>query len=565
MNKKKAAILAAVAVVLCGGGTYAYIQYGGAPKQQQSAVQESTTPVRKGNLRSVISGTAQLEAQDLQMIVPPKEGMIKVINLSRNQTVKKGDLLLELTDSSLEERLETAKLTLSQQQADLNDLKTQAASLRMAAPAGGKLILSANISEGASVNKTTKVATIADAKHLTVTLPFLQEQASQLRAGDLVELTVDGFLLTKTGTVESVANSVKGDAKGNRLLDVKITVVNDGSLDAGLNVKGEANVGGVKIESAAQAALQYQTTTSVMAGVSGTISRLEIKENRDVRAGELIGVIQSDTLDKDITNKQLQVDQSLNNIKSLEDQLEKLKVLAPFDGVFSTDFADQKKNVLTSYPVGTTIGSNVQLGAVANLDTLQLPIKVDELDLPKIKVGQKAEVRVDAVSGKTFPAEVTQVSTVGTVTNGVSFYTVVLSLKNAFELKYGMTATADIIIEDKRDVLLLPVEAVTQRQGKRFVSLKKADGTVDANHEVKIGSNNSTMVEITEGLKEGDVVVSRSNTRNRTNLSQQEIEAMRQQFQQGARNQGGGGAPAGGAPGGFPAGGGGGGNAGGNR
>lgn len=170
-----------------------------------------------------------------------------------------------------------------------------------------------------------------------------------------------------------------------------------------------------------------------------------------MRAGELIGVIQSDTLDKDITNKRLQVDQSLNNIKSLEDQLEKLKVLAPFDGVFSTDFADQKKNVLTSYPVGTTIGSNVRLGAVANLDTSVPPIKVDELDLPKIKVGQKAEVRVDAVSGKTFPAEVTQVSTVGTVTNGVSFYTVVLSLKNASELKYGMTATADIIIEDKRD------------------------------------------------------------------------------------------------------------------
>ncbi|TDG00811.1 efflux RND transporter periplasmic adaptor subunit [Paenibacillus piri] len=562
MKMKKGLIAVVAAVVVCGGGTYLYLNQGMFQTKKQTAVQETTVTAKKGNIRSVISGTAQLEPEEQQTIVAPKEGMIKTINLTRNQTVKKGDLLLEISDSTLEERLDQAKLTLSQYQSDMQDLQAQSAALRTVAPASGKLILASNISEGASVSKTTKIATIADTGTLTATLPFLQEEAAQIHEGDSVQLTIDGYMLTKSGAVSSVSQSVKSDATGNRLLDVAIRIDNDGTMDAGQTVKGSVMAGGVKIESKGQATLQYKSSVTVLAGVAGTLEQLAIKENQMVNKGDLIDTIVSDTLKKDITNKQNQIDQSVKSIKDLEDQLEKLKVTAPFDGVFSTDFVDQKKNVLTAYPVGTTIASSVQLGAVANLDTLQLPIKVDELDLPKVKVGQKAEVKVDALPGKTFTGEVTQVSTVGTVTNGVTFYTAVVSLKNASELKYTMTATADILIQDKKDVIVLPVEAVKQRNGKRIVSLKKEDGTIEAEHEVKIGANSSTMIEITEGLKEGDQVVVQAAGSQRK-LSDQEINQLRNQFQQGARNggqsggqgnnRGGAGSPAGG--GGFPGGG----------
>ncbi|MDF2964063.1 MAG: MacA protein [Paenibacillus sp.] len=538
MKMKKGIIAAVAAAVVCGGGTYAYLNKDMFQSKQQAAVKETAYAVKKGNIRSVISGTAQLEPQEQQTIVPPKEGMIKTINLTRNQTVKKGDLLLELSDSTLDEKLDQARLTLSEYQADLQDLQAQSAALKTYAPASGKLILSANISEGATVSKTTKIATIADTAALTVTLPFLQEEAAQIQAGDTVQLTIDGYMLTKTGVVSSVSQAVKSDSKGNRLIDVVIRIDNDGSMDAGQTVKGSITAGGVKVESKAQAALQYKTSVTVLAGVSGTIDQLVIKESQMVKKGDLINTIVSDTLKKDITSKQNQIEQSLKSIQDLEEQLEKLKVTAPFDGVFSTDFVDQKKNVLTAYPVGTTIESNVQLGAVANLDTLQLPIKVDELDLPKIKVGQKAEVKVDAISGKVFTGEVTQVSTVGTVTNGVTFYTAVITLKNASELKYTMTATADILIEDKKDVLVLP-------------------GTIEAEHEVKVGANSSTMIEITDGLKEGDTVVVQAAGTQRK-LSDQELNQLRNQYQQGARNGGTGGSTGGqggGGQGGFPGGG----------
>jgi HlyD family secretion protein len=553
MKTKKVIIVTLATLLVCGGGTYAYTQKDTLFGAKQAVIQETIYTVKKGNVRTAISGTAQLEPQELQTIVPPKEGMIKTLNLAKNQTVKKGDLLLEVSDSTLDEKLETARQTLSGYQTDMQDLQAQAAALKTVAPTSGKLILSTTISEGAGVSKNTKIASIASQDQLTVALPFLQEEASQIQVGDLVQLTVEGYMLSKSGTVTAISKAVKSDNKGNYLLDVTLRIDNDGTLDAGQTVKGALMVGGLKLESKAQGTLQYKTSVNVMAGVSGTIDQLPFKENQMVNKGDLIATIESDTLSKDITNKQTQIDQSLKSIKDMEDQLEKLKVFAPFDGVFSTDFVDQKKNILAAYPVGTTILSNVQLGAVANLDTLQLPVKVDELDLPKIKVGQKAEVKVDALARKVFMGEVTQVSTVGTVTNGVSFYTAVVTLKNASELKYTMTATADILIEDKKDVLVVPVSNVKTRNGKKVVSLKKADGTIEAEHEVKIGANSSTLIEIIDGLAAGDTLVTQTAAPTKK-LSQAETDALRNQFQQGVRG--------GATPGGtqvFPGGGGGGG------
>ena len=110
-------------------------------------------------------------------------------------------------------------------------------------------------------------------------------------------------------------------------------------------------------------------------------------------------------------------------------------------------------------------------------------------------------------------------------------------------LKYGMTATGEILIQDKKDAIYIPPEALQSQKGKRVVTLKKADGTVEAEHEVKIGIRSKTQIEITEGLKEGDKVVLPV-VKRQQNLSQDEINRLRQQFQQngGAGGFGGGGA-----------------------
>ncbi len=116
-----------------------------------------------------------------------------------------------------------------------------------------------------------------------------------------------------------------------------------------------------------------------------------------------------------------------------------------------------------------------------------------------------------------------------------------------------MTGTANILIQDKKDILVLPMEALQQQKGKRFVTVEGPDGKREEK-EIKIGIRSKTDVEVTEGLKEGDKVVVPVR-QQRQNLSQADIDRLRQQFQGGQ----GGGFPGGGnfqfAPGGGGAGG----------
>lgn len=545
-------IIGVLGLLVVGAGTYVYLQQ--KPKKSAASVQDKTVEVQKGEIRSTVSGTSQFEARDMQNIIAPADGTIKTMNLTRNQPVKKGDILVEIADPTLETNLQEARTSLQQMENDLNDLRTQQGNLQITAPIGGKLTLSGNLDTGSNTTKSSRIGTIADLSSLTVKLPFLLEDAAQLKKGDTLDLAPDGFLLTKTGTIAAVGTLTRSDSSGGKLVDVEVNVANDGTLDAGMKVKGTATIGGRRVDSLEKGTLEYIKTETVFAGANGTIRELKVKNGSHVNPGDVLAVIGSDTLAGDILNKQAAIERQKATITGLEDKLNQLTLKAPFDGVFSTDFANKKTNVLASYPVGAKVEGTTLFGAVASLDFMQLPIQVDELDLPNVKSGMKAEVTVDSLPGRKFEGEVTQVSTVGTTTNGVTFYDAVVAVKNTGDLRYGMTGTANILIQDKKDILVLPMEALQQQKGKRFVTVERPNGTREEK-EIKIGIRSKTEVEVTEGLKEGDKVVVPVR-QQRQNLSQAEIDRLRQQFQGGQ----GGGFPGGGtfqmAPGGAGAGGG---------
>ncbi|UJF36036.1 efflux RND transporter periplasmic adaptor subunit [Paenibacillus hexagrammi] len=539
-----------VAAAVCAGGTYVYVAKG--KKSAATTSNETVIDVKKGNIRSSVSGTAQFEPKDTQIISAPVDAEIKSIHLTRNQPVKEGDVLIELTSSTLESDLQDAELSYEELQKELSDLEQQQSSMKASAPISGKITYATNVESGSSVNKSTKLATISDIATLTVTLPFYMEDAVQLHKGDSVELTIDGFMITKAGSIQSIGKDPKSDGKGGKLVDIEVVIPNDGSMDAGANALGTVTIGGRSVDSQSKAVLQYSKIANVLAGAPGNIALLPFKDGNMVKAGDIIAAIENDTLGDDIVSKQSALERQRLKVESAQEKVKALTITAPFDGVFSTDFVNKKNDILSAYRVGSKVDSGTQFGAVASLANMQLPVQVDELDLPNIQKGMKAEIKVDSLPGRIFPAEVTQVSTVGTTTNGVTFYDVVLATENKDNaLKYGMTATGEILVQDKKGVLYIPPEALQSRQGKRFVSLKKPDGTVDAQHEIKIGIRSQTQIEVTEGLQEGDKVVLPVARKQQT-MSQDEINRFRQQFQQngGFGGGGGGGTRGGGAGGG---------------
>ncbi|UKS30860.1 HlyD family efflux transporter periplasmic adaptor subunit [Paenibacillus sp. HWE-109] len=554
-GRKKKWIIVVLAAILCGAGTYVYINQKAQPAT--AATQQQVMKVSKGAITSTVSGTSQLDAKDKQNIVIPVEGIIKTMNLTQNQAVKKGDVLVELSVPSTETNLKEAQVSLEQLEKELAELQDEQNHMTISAAISGKLTLASNLDVGSQVNKTTKIGTVSDTTQFKVKLPFPLQSAVQLSKGDNVELTVDGYLLSKVGSVNTIGHDMKADANGNKMVDVEVLVANDGTLSAGLKVKGSVGNGDSKVESTEQVALDYVKTSPIFSDASGTVKSMKFKDGETVKQGELIATLFNDDLQKNIISKQAAIESQKIKVDDAQQKIDQLTIKAPFDGVFSADFANSKNNVLRNYPVGAQINANTTLGAVASLSTMQLAIAVDELDLTSVKVGQKVTVKIDAISGKSFDGEVTSVSNVGTTTNGVTAYDAVVAIPNTAQndLKYAMTATAEIYIQNKKDILVLPIQVITTTKGKSTVSVKKADGTTEE-REIKIGIRSKTQAEILSGLQEGDEVVMPTR-RAATTTTQQQMP--------GGFPGGEGGPPAGFQGGGNAGGGGGGQNGGGAR
>jgi multidrug efflux pump subunit AcrA (membrane-fusion protein) len=146
------------------------------------------------------------------------------------------------------------------------------------------------------------------------------------------------------------------------------------------------------------------------------------------------------------------------------------------------------------------------LMTVSPQDTVSLTITLDEQDISKVSVGQKATVKVLALSGETFDAEVVEVSNHGTNSGGSSKFTAKLRLNKTADMIDGMSATASLELQTKETIPLIPVAALAQQGAKTvvFTALDKETGEPAKPVPVTLGVSDGTNVEILEGLKPGD-------------------------------------------------------------
>jgi HlyD family secretion protein len=136
--------------------------------------------------------------------------------------------------------------------------------------------------------------------------------------------------------------------------------------------------------------------------------------------------------------------------------------------------------------------------------------KVDEADIGQVYLGQQARIVVESFKDKKFEGEVTKISPFGVEVDNVTTFEVRVSIKNpGGELKTNMTANAEIILEEKKGVLLVPESAVVYDR-ERNASLEIPDSSADDGKRqvaVTLGISNGVKTEIVEGVEEGAQVV----------------------------------------------------------
>jgi len=163
------------------------------------------------------------------------------------------------------------------------------------------------------------------------------------------------------------------------------------------------------------------------------------------------------------------------------------------------------------------VSSILVLGSQATLvmtlgDTSEVYVKgkVDEADIGKVYLGQPARIVVESFKEKTFQGKVTKISPLGDEKDNVTTFEVRVSIVNASgELRANMSANAEIILEERKNVLLIPESAVIFDKDKN-ASVEIPDPKADTGRRklaVKLGISNGVKAEVLSGMAQGQKVI----------------------------------------------------------
>jgi RND family efflux transporter MFP subunit len=191
------------------------------------------------------------------------------------------------------------------------------------------------------------------------------------------------------------------------------------------------------------------------------------------------------------------------DLKRYKDELMKTEILAPFNGTV-VNIGVKENDQLSSFDY-----SSKTAVYLVDTHTVEMDGVVDEIDIYKVKVGQEAIIIVDALPDLELKGKVTFVSPFGTGETGVIEFPVTISLEpTEVELKGGLTATADIIVEKHENVLMIPNRSIKGSPGNYWVDvvIDEEKGTTEK-RPVELGAQNEQSSEVVSGLSEGEKII----------------------------------------------------------
>ena len=214
---------------------------------------------------------------------------------------------------------------------------------------------------------------------------------------------------------------------------------------------------------------------------------------------------------EEVAIKKLQVEAAKSQLEAAgqavaeaQKQLDEATITAPFNGVVASIDVDEG-DVIPS----PTMAPKIIIHLV-ELIIMELKVEVDEIDIPGVKLSQRAIIEVDALPALQLEGKVTSISPLGKEESGVVVYEVKISfaVPEGSGIRAGMSTEADIVINERNNVLLVPDRAIKQdSEGNSVVEVMV--GKEVQERPVVIGISDGFDTEIVSGLNEGEVVVER--------------------------------------------------------
>jgi multidrug resistance efflux pump len=193
------------------------------------------------------------------------------------------------------------------------------------------------------------------------------------------------------------------------------------------------------------------------------------------------------------------VDRAAANLNEEEIQLTYASITAPIDGIVAFVSTQEGETVVASLNAPTFVN-------LIDLRKLEVTVFVDETDIGRINVGQKAKFTVDTFTNHFFDGRVREIHPKAVIKDNVVNYEVILDIeeKKVAKLRPEMTANVVITTGTRKKVLTLPKEAIKRKGKKTFIVMKSGGGLEDKS--VELGWRDGGKIEVVSGLNEGDEV-----------------------------------------------------------
>ncbi len=206
----------------------------------------------------------------------------------------------------------------------------------------------------------------------------------------------------------------------------------------------------------------------------------------------------------DVKLSEAEVFQSKEALKEAEERLADTEIKAPFTGTILKKFVEAGQVISSTL---SSASEGTQIFSMANLDNIYVNAQVDEVDISGVKVGQEASITVDSIPGRSFKGVVARIAPKGKTERTVTIFEVVIMITDDGKalLKPGMTSEIKILSRLIKDVLVVPNEALKQKENKTGVYI--LDQGRPKWVPVKTGETNGILTEVAEGLNTGQEVV----------------------------------------------------------
>jgi len=212
---------------------------------------------------------------------------------------------------------------------------------------------------------------------------------------------------------------------------------------------------------------------------------------------------------------ELQMENARFDMQEAEKHIKNARVVNPIDGVVLLPISDEQNNKPKEIQRGTLVKADQVLFRIANMEGFTIKTKVDEINILKLKVGQKAIITGDAFPEFSLKGTLSRISSQAdeenTSENASNFQVIIAVSKFTAEqknyLRLGMSTNIEVVLQENTKALVIPFAAIAIEDDKAWVSKLDKESGEPKKVEVKTGSTTIGEVEILEGLAVGDKLV----------------------------------------------------------